>query len=147
MSEPRLLPIFAETLSTDDLNRIKEAKAALDVEFLVKPVRALVGSPGRILAIGSKPDFIAFDGYAFIPDTTSKGLGMALAWVLGDADDPRAITAEKMMKEIFGEETREIDEHDKRGPNPLDDDERPYRSRISDNDPRPGSTIARRRGL
>ena len=46
------LPIYPGLPSSEVMGMIKEAKARVGTNTLVKPVRAVKGSPGRILAIG-----------------------------------------------------------------------------------------------
>lgn len=135
MTDLRPLPIWWAKPPTDaDWQRIRQAKAALKLDFLVQPGRASAGSPGRILAVGGKPDFVC--DYATVADTRSAGLQIALNWVLGTHDDPRAVTMPEMLTEIFGKEVKEvINEHegtvDERTPiDPGSEDEGPYRQSI-----------------
>ena len=70
------------------------------------PENAVPGSPGRVLAIGSKPDFIC--DYAYVANPTVESLTAALAWCLGLKEDSRGVTMGKMLSEYFGEGVKEI---------------------------------------
>lgn len=76
------------------------------MDFLVTPVKAVPGSPGRILAIGEKPPFVC--DYALVAKPTVESIKNALEWVLGDHDDPRARTVVQVLEEIFGNGVKEI---------------------------------------
>lgn len=83
------------------------AKSMLDTDILVKPVKALPRSPGRVLALREKPDFVC--EFALISDTRPEQLKPALEWVLGlntEYDGHGMIT---MLQEIFGESVQEIE--------------------------------------
>jgi hypothetical protein len=105
-----LLPILAEKLSPGDWEAIRAAKASLDLPFLVKPVPAVHGSPGRVLAIGKKPDWLC-DG-AYISSTASKGLAAAIEYVLTDKNDARGFSVLSMLQDILGPDVREITDAD-----------------------------------
>lgn len=99
----RPLAIWSETVLTDeDLQRIREAKQSLGLPFLVQFGKAVPGVPSwRVLAIGSKPNFIT--EYAEVPNTQSAGLAEAVAWVLGEHEDRRAISLVESLSAVFGE--------------------------------------------
>lgn len=100
------LPIYPPKPTGDDLALLKEAKSKVRSDILIKPVRAVPGSPGRILALREKPTWIC--DYAFIPEPNVESLKNALEWVLELKEDSRGITVIKTLKEIFGEQTREL---------------------------------------
>ena len=100
------LPIYPSKPTGDDLALLKEAKSKVPSDILIKPVRALPGSPGRILALREKPTWIC--EYAFIPEPNVESIKNALEWVLELKEDSRGITVIKTLKEIFGEQTREL---------------------------------------
>lgn len=107
-NEWSLLPVYApQGLSNADWSRIRAAKASLGVPFKVKPVEAVLGSPGRVLAIGAEPDWVDCD-YALVSSTMSPGLAKALNWVLGDFEDNRAMNTLKRLRQILGSGVREI---------------------------------------
>ena len=85
---------------------IKEAKALVDTSTLVTPVRAVIGSPGRILAIGEKPDWIC--EYAYIKEPSTQSFKEALEWILGIREDPRGVTIIRTLREIFGPDVQEL---------------------------------------
>ena len=85
---------------------IKEAKALVNTDALVKPVRAVNGSPGRILAIGEKPDWIC--EYAYIKEPSTQSFKEALEWILEIREDPRGVTVIRTLREIFGPDVQEL---------------------------------------
>lgn len=106
--EYKLLPIYApHGLSAADWDAIKRAKASLHLPRLVKPVGAVLGTPGRILAIGAEPDWIDCE-YAFIAKAEGPGLVSALEWVLTDKRDARAMNTLKILQKILGPGVREV---------------------------------------
>lgn len=106
MAEIKPLPIYPSTPTGADLTLLKEAKERLDTPFLVSPVKAVPGSPGRVIALRQRPDFLC--DYAYIPDPNPTSVLEALKWALGTHDDPRGVTVVHMLKEIFGDGTFEL---------------------------------------
>ena len=102
----RLLPIYPSVPSGGVLEALKAAKDSLDVDYLIQPVKAVPGSPGRVLAIGEAPTFLC--DYALVAEPSVESLKNALQWALGDYDDPRARTVIQLLEEIFGEGVKEI---------------------------------------
>jgi hypothetical protein len=102
----RIVPIYPSVPSGAVLEALKTAKESLDVDYLIRPVKAVPGSPGRVLAIGTKPDFVC--DYAFVPEPSVESLKNALHWALGDHDDPRARTVVQVLEDIFGKGVKEI---------------------------------------
>lgn len=86
---------------------IRQAKERLGLDFLVKPVRAVPGSPGRVLAIREEPNFIC--DYAYVVNMNLDSLTNALEWVLTDKEDKRAVTKIDMLRKTFGQRLIEID--------------------------------------
>ena len=85
---------------------LKEAKAKLDVPFMIKPVKAVPGSPGRIISLRAHPDFIC--DHAYLPSPNPQSMFEALKWALGTEDDPRAVTMVHMLEEVFGPGVTEL---------------------------------------
>jgi hypothetical protein len=102
----RVLPIYPSVPTGGVLEALKAAKDSLDVDYLIQPVKAVPGSPGRILAIGKKPHFVC--DYALVANPTVESFKNALHWALGDHDDPRARTVIQVLEEIFGKGVKEI---------------------------------------
>lgn len=103
-----LRPLWLYAEADVDLEPIKAAKAALDLPFRVKPVDVTEHDRGvRVLAVGAKPGWLA-DFYLVAERDSPERLQAALAWVLGDGDDPDATTVGDTICAIFGEGTREI---------------------------------------
>jgi len=103
----RILPIWPSTPTGDDLSLFKSAKDDLFLDYLIQPVPALRGSPFRVIALRTRPEFIC--DYAFVPNPSKQSIFNAMEWALGDKDDPRAMTVLKQMKQIFGAGVREVD--------------------------------------
>jgi hypothetical protein len=100
------LPIYPAKPTGNDLALLKEAKAKVGTDILLQPVRAVQGSPGRVIALRKKPTWIC--DYAYIPEPSVESLKNALEWALGIKEDSRGITVIRTLKEIFGEQTREL---------------------------------------
>ena len=100
------LPIYPSAPTGADLSLLKEAKASLGTPVLVQPVEAVPGSPGRVIALRKRPNFIC--DYAFIPEPNHDSLVAALDWALSDKFDRRAVTVLKQLQDIFGKEVVEI---------------------------------------
>jgi len=106
LAEIKPLPIYPSTPTGADLAMFKEAKESLSLPFLIKPVRAVPGSPGRIIALRERPNFIC--DHAFIPEPNPKSILEALKWATGENHDPRAVSVAQMLSEIFKSEVTEI---------------------------------------
>lgn len=99
MTDSRKLFLYGEP----DMPKIKEAKASMNLGFLVVPVfierngeRYFGQGMPRILAWDAEPPFIC--DYAPVSSkTSSEGLVAALKWCLLGTDDPRAVTLEKNL--------------------------------------------------
>jgi len=102
----RILPIYPSKPTGADLEAFRSAKGKLSLDYLIQPVRAVSGSPFRIIAIKEHPDFIC--DYAFVPEPSVESITSAMRWALSDDDDPRAITVLKGLKKIFGEGVKEL---------------------------------------
>lgn len=74
----RLLPIlWAEPPTAEDWARLSAAREAIGYMDMVKPVQALQGSPGPVLAVGAYPTWLT--GYAHVESTEDRtGLESAL---------------------------------------------------------------------
>lgn len=106
MSDVTPLPMWPQKPQEPVLGMLKQAKASLNTSLLISPVKAVPGSPGRVLAVGSKPEFICDYAYVAVPSVES--LTAALSWCLGLVDDPRGVTMGRMLSEYFGEGVKEI---------------------------------------
>ena len=83
----RILPIYPSKPTGADLEAFRSAKGKLSLDYLIQPVRAVSGSPFRIIAIKEHPDFIC--DYAFVPEPSVESITSAMRWALSDDDDPR----------------------------------------------------------
>lgn len=106
MTSIQPLPIYPDIPSGDGLRMLKHAKQALGLEELVKPVRAVPGSPGRIIAIGETPEWIV--DYAYVGEPSFESFKTALMFVLRDAKSDTAKTVLEQLQDIFGEGVKEI---------------------------------------
>ena len=100
------LPVWPQKPEGQTLEMLKQAKQQLNISLLISPVKAVPGSPGRVLAIGSKPNFLC--DYAYVATPTVESLTAALEWCLGLKEDARGVTIGRMLSEIIGGEVREI---------------------------------------
>lgn len=106
MPDLKPLPVYPRKPQGQDLEMLKEAKSFLNVKFLIQPVDAVPGSPGRVLSLRESPNFLC--DHALVREPNVKSIMSALEYCLGLNDDPRGMTVLKMLKETFGEETTEI---------------------------------------
>lgn len=92
-----------------DWEQLRLAKRLSGHKGLVVPRPAVSGSPGIILCIGTKPEFVT-DRYAYVPDTTQiDRLTEAVRVVLEDkTEDPRLGTAASLLSEWMGCDVREV---------------------------------------
>ncbi|NBR24515.1 MAG: hypothetical protein EBU08_12235 [Micrococcales bacterium] len=101
------LPVWPRKPTGPDLDLIKQAKSSLSYPHLIQPVDAVPGSPGIILALRERPNFIC--DHAFVQNVTLESITAALKHCLGLTDDSRGTTVTMMLKEVFGEELKEIE--------------------------------------
>lgn len=85
---------------------IKQAKARLAIDYMIQPVEAVPGSPGRVLCIGEKLPWL--QDHAIVGKPTVDGFEAALKYVLELNDDPRGVTVLRQLKEVFGDGVREV---------------------------------------
>lgn len=104
------LAIWPSVPTGGALAALKQAKQQIPDAPLVSPVRAVPGSPGRVLAIGERPPFLC--DYALVAEATPERIKPALEWVLGLREDERGMTVLKKLKQIFGPETTEVTRED-----------------------------------
>ena len=100
------LPIYPAKPTGAQLEMFKQAKAMIKTDILVQPVRAVHGSPGRVIAMGERPHWIC--DYAYIANPNVDSIKEAMEWALEMKEDPRGVTVLRTLKEIFGEGTTEI---------------------------------------
>lgn len=98
----RLLPIlWGKTPRQSDWVALSRAKDTFGYSDMVQPATALQGSPGRILAIGRRPDWLC--EYNYVDDTADPRLPGVLQWCLDDTiTDPQAPTYADMLSHWFG---------------------------------------------
>lgn len=109
--EPKSLYIYPWPVTGDDLSLLKAAKASLDLDFLVVPQRATVGSSGRVLALREVPPFIC--DHALVRDPASPdALKAGLEWAVTKNVDKRATLVVDMLSSAFGAPVRELTPED-----------------------------------
>ena len=106
MSKVILLPVYPHKPVGGDLELIKKAKANIKTDIRIQPVDAVPGSPGRVLALRERPNFIC--EHAFVETPDEKRIQAALEWILSGDDDARGTTVTMMLKEVFGEGVKQI---------------------------------------
>lgn len=105
-TEPRILPVYPSKPTGADLELFRVAKGELSLDYLIQPVRALYGSPFRVIALRKAPEFLC--DYALVPNPNVDSIREAMKWALGDDDDPRATTIVKTLEGIFGRPVTEV---------------------------------------
>lgn len=108
----RLLAIlWGKEPTAEDWARLSAARIASGYTEVIKPVRALQGSPGRILAVGAKPGWLC--DYLRVDDTQDSRLVDVLSWCLNpELEDPRSPTPEEMIVEWSGGQFVYVGEED-----------------------------------
>ena len=89
------------------LTAVKEAKSKIDTDLLMKPVKAVPGTPARIIAVGETPHWICEHVWIADQDDT-ECLKEALEWGLGLKYDVEVFTVLKKKKKILGNGVEEI---------------------------------------
>lgn len=102
----RPLPVYPSAPTGADLSLFREAKDKLGLDYLIQPVDAVVRSPGRIIALRERPNFIC--DHAFVPNPNPESISAALEWALGDSEDQRATSVLDMLRDIFGRGVQEV---------------------------------------
>jgi hypothetical protein len=105
-TDPLILAVYPSKPAGADLEAFRAAKASMGIERLIQPVRAVQGSPFRIIALRERPEFIC--DYALVKNPTPASIRAAMEWALSESSDSRATTVLDMLKEIFGEGIREL---------------------------------------
>ena len=107
MTELRPLPISGQQ-QEGDWAALVAAKTALNLDYLIRPVVGLYGSPGRILALREPPAFLC--DYALVREPSNQAaMQAAMAWVLDETiDDPRAVLLIDTLRGVFGDALTEI---------------------------------------
>ena len=89
------------------LAALKEAKSKIDTGLLMKPVKAVPGTPARIIAVGETPHWICEHVWISDPEDT-ECLKEALEWGLGLKYDVEVFTVLRIMRKILGNGVEEI---------------------------------------
>jgi len=106
----KLLNLWPYPLAPEDLELVKQAKAALDLDVQLKPRGAVIGGEGRILALREPPPWITWDGYALVRDPENPGaMQAALRWAATSETDPRAVTQLGQLRGLLGGDVKELD--------------------------------------
>lgn len=105
-----VLPIlWAETPTREDWVALSQAREAIGYTDLIKPAKALEGSPGPILAVGVKPSWLV--DYNYIESTWDPRLPEALKACLSQEaqqQTPEEIAA--VLSEWMGVEVKAVEE-------------------------------------
>lgn len=108
VTEHRRLPIWCAEGRQLNMARIREAKEALWIDYLVRPTNASPSIEDRVLAWGSAPPFVV--AYALVdPHGSDEQLLEALAWVLHESDECSvAMSVEQVLDVLMGHGVREV---------------------------------------
>ena len=105
-TEARILPIYPSVPTGADLELFRVAKGELSLDYLIQPVRALQGSPFRVIALRKRPEFLC--DYALVKQPNVASIREAMKWALGTHDDVRATTVVNTLEGIFGKPVIEL---------------------------------------
>lgn len=90
-----------------DYERIKEAKALLQLDVLIHPHRIDTAVQERVLAVGGRPPFLV-DYMLIANGSTMDVVADALGWALDLLDDERAQSVADTLTGIFGARVHEM---------------------------------------
>lgn len=93
--------------TAQDWRRLSVARVSLGILEKIEPARALQGSPGRILAIGARPDWLC--DFAYVESTEDPGLKDALGWCFEMNDYDRTPSDADQLSAWFGLEVKEVE--------------------------------------
>lgn len=106
----KILPIlWAEPPTAEDWARLSAAREAIGYTELIKPVQALPGSPGTILAIGALPSWLTPFSYAESVED-AECLELALSGCLGDQEEVGSM--ETLISSWMGVEVKQVGEEE-----------------------------------
>lgn len=106
MAEVIPLPVYPGKPTGHVLDEIRKAKAGVNTSILFKPVRAVPGSPGKILAF-ERPNFAC--DYALVKPVASE-IKPALEWILGINNNFKGYSSIVLLREIFGPDVVEVED-------------------------------------
>lgn len=100
MSEVK--PLYLHGWEPEDVAVLRAVKPTLDIPFQVKPVVAVWGQQGRVLALKNDPDWLC-DSIT-LPSSKSVNVGKAFLWACGLLDLPHVESsyADKLSSWIGG---------------------------------------------
>lgn len=105
------IPVWPNIPTGADLKLFKDAKKVLDdagkINVLIKPVRAVPGSPFGVIALRERPNFVCKHILLNTPDIPS--VANAIEWIVTGRSDARVTDVTYLLKEIFGPEVTEIE--------------------------------------
>lgn len=105
----RILWVYPD-ITEADRALIRAAKEQMDVEYLILPKVAQIGScgvSGRVLALRETPPWITNYAPVVNPEN-QQGLMAAIHWACTKIEDARAVSAERMLSEIMGKAVTEV---------------------------------------
>lgn len=106
-----LLPVlWGQEPTAADWGRLRAARVAVGHDGLVKLVRALPGSPNRILAVGATPGWLC--EYDQIDSTEDPRLEQVLSWCLYRIENPFAPDMADQLSAWMGATVTQIGEED-----------------------------------
>jgi hypothetical protein len=100
------LPVYPHKPVGGDLELIKKAKANIKTDIRIQPVDAVPGSPGRVLALRERPNFICEHAFVEAPD--ENNIQAALEWIVLGGEDARGTSVTMMLKEILGDGVKQV---------------------------------------
>lgn len=106
------LPIYPWPMPPQRLQTLREAKARLEVPYLIQPCPAVPGSPTRVLAYGAVPDFVCEfvligAGNVERPESVARALECVLS---APAEAPGVFTHAQWLGAVMGGEVTYLGE-------------------------------------
>jgi len=100
-------------ITLERLALLKQAKASLELDYLIEPQAAFPGVGERVLAFGARPPFACES--AVVVNETFDAVRAAMAVVLSADPDPRMWTYEEWFSDVMGVDVRFSHTEDRTG--------------------------------
>lgn len=108
MAEVRPLAFYPDKPTGSFLSAVKAAKKKINTDILISPVRAVPGSPSRVISTGETPTWMC--EHVVISPGSHEELQEAIEWALGIKENPQAVTVLTRLREVFGPDVYEIED-------------------------------------
>jgi len=106
LAEITPIPFYPNKPTGTLLAAVKKAKQQIDTTKLIAPMRAVPGSPVKVIAIEETPTWVC--DHVVVPKGDHVKLKLAIEWALGLNENPEGVTVLTRLQEVFGPDVHEI---------------------------------------